>query len=57
MSSNDRNDDGLNSTKRDVLISEHLFKLGITSISEAPDVLLEEAIAYADTILGVGNDN
>ena len=57
MSSNGRNDKSLVSTKRDILISEYLCKHGITNIDDAPDGLLEEAIAYADSILGVGNDN
>ena len=57
MSSNGRNDENLNPTKRDILISEYLLKLGITNIEEAPDEQLEKAIAYADSILGVGNDN
>ena len=57
MSSNGRNDENLNPTKRDVMISEYLLELGITSIEEAPDELLKAAHADADSILGVGKDN
>ena len=57
MVSNGRNDDGLVSTKRDILIMEHLLERGITSIEEASGELLDAANAYADKILGVGNNN
>ena len=57
MSSNGGNNESLVSTKRDILISEHLCKHGVTNIEDAPSNLLDAAIAYADSILGVGNDN
>lgn len=57
MSSNGRNDKSLVSTKRGILISEYLCKLGVTNIEDAPGNLLDAAIAYADSTLGVGNDN
>lgn len=52
--SNNRNDDGLNTTKRDELVREHLLRLGIASVEEAPDGLIEDAHQYADSVLGVG---
>lgn len=50
-------DEDFEQSKRDILVAEHLAKLGISSIEDAPDELLDEADKYADSILGVGNDN
>jgi len=54
---NMKNDDSINTTKRDELIWDHLRELGIFSIEDAPDEFIESAHKYADSILGVGNDN
>lgn len=50
-------EDDAESSKRDILVSEHLSKLGIMSITDASDELLAEAEKEADKILGKGNDN
>ncbi|MNK06933.1 hypothetical protein D3C87_248360 [compost metagenome] len=50
-------EDDMKSSKRDILVMEHLNALGITSIDEAPDELIDEAHEEADKILGKGNDN
>jgi Mg/Co/Ni transporter MgtE len=50
-------DDDSKSSKRDVLVNEHLIALGIMSIDDAPDELIEEANEEADKVLGKGNDN
>jgi hypothetical protein len=50
-------DDDSQSSKRDILVNEHLIALGIMSIDDAPDELIEEAHEEADKILGKGNDN
>jgi hypothetical protein len=50
-------DDNLKANKRDILVSEHLQKLGIMSIEDAPDELIEEAHEEADKILGKGKNN
>lgn len=57
MASNERNADSLRMTKRDELMLQYLLERGIASMEEAPDELMEEATAYADSILGAGNDD
>ena len=54
---NGRNDSSLTNSKRDILVNDHLLALGITSIEDAPDDLIDEAHEYADSILGKGNNN
>lgn len=56
MASHERNDESLRTTKRDELVREHLCGLGVT-IEDAPEELIKEAEAYADSILGAGKDN
>lgn len=50
-------DDNLKPSKRDILVSEHLLGLGIMSIEDASDELIEEAHEEADKILGKGKNN
>jgi aspartate carbamoyltransferase catalytic subunit len=50
-------DENLKMSKRDILVSEHLCALGIMSIEDAPDELIDEAHEEADKILGKGKDN
>ncbi|WP_257814203.1 hypothetical protein [Burkholderia glumae] len=47
----------LGTTKRDHIIWDHLRANGLFSIEDAPDEILEEAMAIADRMLGKGNDN
>lgn len=56
MESNQRSDESLKTTKRDELMREHLKGLG-TCVEDAPDDLLAEANAYADSVLGAGNND
>ena len=44
-------------SKRDILVNEHLHKLGIASVSDAPEKLLKEAHDIADRLLGEGETN
>lgn len=54
---NEIEDDDAQSSKRDILVNEHLQALGISSIDDAPAELIDEANEEADKILGKGNDN
>jgi hypothetical protein len=52
-----KEDDDVQSSKRDILVNEHLNALGIMSIDDAPNELIKEAHEEADKILGKGNNN
>lgn len=50
-------DDGMEPSKRDILIAEYLNKHGVSSTENAPDELLDAAHENADSILGAGNND
>ena len=49
--------DEFETSKRDILIAEHLRSHGIYNIEDAPDELLDEASDEADKVLGKGKNN